>query len=389
MANTLLTPDEITYEALRILHQKTIFINKMDRQYDDRFAVEGAKIGDTLRIRLPNEYVVRTGRVANFQDTSERSIDLTVATQKGVDTEFTSRDLTMDMDNFSRRILLPAMTRLAAELEKDAFNMLKDVYNAVGTPGTTPQTQLVVLQAGQKLDEFLAPEEPRCLIVNPAANAQMVNALSSLFNSQRKIEKQYEKGVMALDTLGFDWYRSTHIPAWTTGSDHTTVTVNGASQTGSTLTVAGGNVTDGSVFTIANVNAVHPETKQDLGYAKQFVVTADATTSWTISPAIITSGAYQNVSAGPADGAAITVAGTASTSYVSNIAFHPEAFTFVTADMEMPSGTDMASRQEYEGTSLRFVRDYDVTNDRFLARFDVLFGYKTLRPELACRIWGE
>jgi hypothetical protein len=389
MANTLLTPDEITAEALRILHQQLVFITKMDRQYDDSFAQEGAKIGDTLRIRLPNEFVVRTGRVADPQDTSERNIELTVATQKGVDTQFTSRDLTMDMQNFSRRILLPQMTRLAAEMEKDAFNMVKDVYNAVGTPGTIPQTQKVILQAGQKMTEFLAPDMPRCLIINPKANTEMVNALSSLFNSQPRITKQYEKGRMALDTLGFDWYQSTHIPAWTTGSDHTTVTVNGASQTGSTLTVAGGNVTRGSVFTIANVNAVHPETKQSLGYAKQFVLTADGTTSWSISPAIITSGAYQNVDAGPADGAAITVAGTASTEYDSNIGFHPEAFTFVSADLEMPDGTDQASMMTYENITMRYIRDYLPKEDMFLSRFDVLFGYKTLRPELACRIWGD
>ncbi len=396
MPNTLLTVDKITREALRILHNKLSFVGKVMRQYDDSFAQTGAKIGDTLRIRLPNQYTVRTGAALSTQDTTEENTTLTVATQKGVDTTFTTKELTMSLDDFSERILQPAMAVLAANIEADAFNMTKNVYNLVGTPGTTPSTLKVFLDARAKLNQFLAPKDNnRCIQMNSETSASIVDALKGLFQDSQAIKKQYREGMMGR-TAGFEWFENELIYNHTNGAQGGTPLVNGAGQTGSTLVTdgwtAGTDIKAGTVFTIAGVNAVHQETKADYGFLKQFVVTQDATADGTgnatlsISPAIVTTGAKQNVSAGPADNAALTLVGAANTTYPQNLAFHKEAFAFATADLELPDGVHFASRQVYDGISMRIVRQYDINTDQIPCRIDVLYGYAAVRPELACRI---
>lgn len=391
MPNTYLNSTIILNEAMRVLHNKCNFIKNINRQYDNSFTSFGkaGKPGTQLQIKLPNAYTVRTGLVANPQSTNEKSVTLTVASVAGVDMEFNDVELRMNINDFSAQHVEPAMAVLASYLESQALTMVKDVANSVGTPGTTPASALVVLQAGAKLDESLAPDEGnRTLIVNPAANAAVVNALTGLLNPTREISKQYLKGVMG-EALGFTWYRNPLIPSHTVGSDVTDVTVNGADQTGATITTAGGSFKQGDVITFAGCYDVHPETKDAYSTLKQFVVTEDCTTSTKISPEIITSGARQNCSASPTDAGAVTSYGTtASTAYPQNIAFEKDAFAFVTADLDLPKGMDMASRKSYDGISLRFLRGYDIENARYISRFDVLYGFKTLRPELACRIWG-
>jgi len=394
VSNTILTPTAVTREALRILHQNLVFAKNVNRQYDDQFAQTGGKIGDSLKIRLPNQYTVRTGKTIQTQDTSETSVTLQVATQKGVDVNFSSKELTLDLDDFSERILKPAMARLAAEIDNDGLAKYADVYNLVGTAGTTPATALVALNAGQKLDEYLAPRDGmRKLIVNPAANAAMVDGLKGLFHSGDKLEDQYERGLMGKDVLGFDWYTSSHINALTTGTDHTTVTVNDASiaDGDSTITTAGGNVTVGTVFTFSGdgVKAVHPETKTAYAHDQQFVITAVSGNDWTFDPPIRTTGARQNVSKLPTTGAAITLVGSASTSYPQNLAYHRDAFVLATADLEdVAKYGAWGSRQSFDGVSMRIARQYDINNDNIPCRIDVLYGWKTVRPELACRIIG-
>jgi hypothetical protein len=397
MANTLLTPQMITRESLRILHNKLTFIRRMNRQYDDSFAKTGAKIGETLKIRLPNQYVVRTGATLVPQDTTESSVSLTVATQKGVDLNFTSADLTMDLDDFSERIIEPAMSVLASNVESDAFSMFKDVYNFVGTPGTTPNTLLTILQARAKLNNSLAPmDAERSLHMSSETNASMVDALKGLFQDSAAIKEQYREGLMGR-TAGFDWYENPMVPFFTMGNTVSGVTVNGATQTGNVLNIGGvANAdvfTQGTVFTIAGVYRVHPETKQVTSTLHQFVVSGSdqtmtgTTGALTISPAITPTGATQNVNASPATGAAITiVSGAAAGTYQQDIAFHKDAFTFATADLIMPKGIDFAAREVMDGISMRIVRQYDINSDSLPCRLDVFYGYKTIRPQLACRI---
>lgn len=395
MSNALLTPQQITREALRVLHNKLTFIGAINRQYDDSFAKAGAKIGDTLKIRLPNQYTVRTGKTLSAQDVAEQSVSLQIATQKGVDVNFSSSELTLSLDDFSSRILEPAMAVLAASLEADAFSMYKDVYQQVGTAGTTPNTLLTYLQARARLNNSLTPMDAnRTTHLSPLATATIVDALKGLFQDSGAIREQYREGSMGR-TAGFDWFENPLVPTHTNGNTVAGVTVNGAGQTGSTLNIGGVANTNtfnrGTTFTIAGVYEVHPETKAVAPRLQPFVVAADATMTGTtgqlsISPAIVVSGAQQNVSASPANSAAISIIGSASTGYEQEMAFHRDAFAFATADLVMPKGVDFAAREVYDGVSMRIVRAYDINNDAFPCRIDVFYGYKTIRPQMACRI---
>lgn len=396
MANTLLTPTAVTRKALMILHQKLTFIGSINRQYDDSFAKSGAKIGDSLKIRLPNEYVVRSGATLSAQDTAETSTTLQVATQKGVDLNFTSTDLTLSMDDFASRILEPAMSVLAANIEADALTMRKDVYNIVDNDAAA-LTFKNMMQARQMLNDNLAPpDNNRSIILSTGHEVTLVDALKGLFNDSSNISKQYREGMMGR-TAGFDFSASTQMTDHQTGTAAKTTgyLVNGATQTGAALTVDTGTTTflAGDVITLAGVYRVHPETKVSTGVLQQFVVTANSgasATSLAISPAIVTSGARQNVSASPADNAAIVKVGAGANEMLGgSLAFHKDAFTFATADLVMPTGVDFSAREVYDGISMRVVRQYDINNDKFPTRLDVLYGFKTIRPQLACRIHAD
>ena len=397
MPNTILTPTAVTREALRVLHQKLNFVGSIVREYDDSFAKSGAKIGDSLKVRLPNQYVVRSGATLSTQDTVESSVTLSVATQKGVDLNFTSTDLTLSLDDFSKRILTPAMSTLAAAIEADAMSMYKDVFNSVWNGGSAI-TLAKVLEGRTLLQNALAPLTDRTANLNTTDNANFVDALKSLFNDTTGIAKQYREGYMGR-TAGFDFVENTMWGKHTRGaatSAYTTSTQVGVlpiSETPvSTMTVATGTgaMVAGDVFTIANVNSVHPETKVSTGTPQQFVVTAAyAGGAGTVSfaPAIVLSGGRQNVVIPTTSAtAAITFAGTASTAVGLSLLYQKEAFAFATADLVMPGGVDFAAREVMDGISMRVVRQYDINNDKFPTRLDVLYGYKTLRPQLAARL---
>ncbi len=390
MANALLTPEAVTREALRILHQKLNFIGNIDRQYDSQFAVEGAKIGSQLKVRLPNEYTVRTGATLATQDTTEQSETITMATQKGVDVEFTSVDLTLDLDDFSSRILDPMMSVLAANIESDALSMFKDVYNEVDNIGSA-STFRTILEGRKKLVDNLAGTTGLKCNLDTQTNVDMVDVLKGLFNNPTNISKQYLDGMLG-QTGGFNFFENTLMPRHVTGTDDGTgdYLIDGAAQTGSTLVIdtGAGTFLTGDVFTILGLNRVHPETKVDTGQLQQFVVTADSgasATSLSISPAIVITGGSQNVVAAPADGATLNKLGGASATHDISLGYAKDAFAFVSADLRMPRGVDFAAREVMDGISMRIVSDYDITTDAFPTRIDVLYGFKTLRPQLAVR----
>jgi hypothetical protein len=395
MPNSILTPTAVTRKALQILHQKLNFIGSINRQYDDSFAKSGAKIGDSLKIRLPNEYVVRTGATLSTQDTTELSTTLQVATQKGVDLTFSSTELTLSLDDFADRIIEPAMSVLAANMEADALSMALDVYQAVNNVGA-PLTLNKALTARKVLVDALTPGSDRTLLLNTQDNLDLVDALKGLFQDSSEIAKQYRDGMVGR-TAGFGTiFENTLLASQTTGTalSATTYTVNGAVTTnGSTaVTVAVGATTfkKGDVFTVAGCNRVHPETKVDTGVLQQFVVTADyagGAGSLSFAPAIYTTTGRQNVTAGGMpNGAAIVKIGGASAVYKPSLAYHKNAFTFATADLLMPEGVDWSAREVYDGLSMRIVRQYAISSDTFPCRLDVLYGYKTMRAQLACRI---
>lgn len=398
MPNTILTPTAVTREAQRVLHQKLTFVGNITREYDSSFAKSGAKIGDTLKIRLPNEYTVRTGATLSAQDTTETSVSLQVATQKGVDLNFTSADLTLSLDDFSNRILDPAMSVLAAAIEADAYSMYKDVYQIVDNDAAAI-TFKNIMQGRQKLNDALAPPANRCAILGTGHTVTLVDALKGLFQDSNAIKQQYREGMMGR-TAGFDFYETTHASDHTTGTAAKTTgyTVNGAVTTnGSTSVVVQTGTTTfkaGDVFTVAGCFRVHPETKVSTGVLQQFVVTADyagGAGTVSFSPAIYTSGGRQNVvAAGMANTSAIVKVGAGASELLnSSMVFAPEAFALATADLVMPNGVDFAAREVYDGISMRTVRQYDINNDKFPCRVDVLYGYKTIRPQLACRIHAD
>lgn len=391
MANSLLTPTQILRKSLMVLHQKCNFIGSISRQYDDSYAQAGAKIGDSLKIRLPNQYTVTSGAALSAQDVTESSVTLQVSTQKHVGMGFSTSDLTLTIDDFAERYINPAMSVLAANIEADAFSMVKDVYQAVDNTGNA-MTLNKALTARKRLVDALAPGDARTLILNTQDNLDLVDALKGLFQDSTLIAKQYREGKVGT-TAGFgDVFENTILPTMTTGTDASNCTINGASQTGASITITNGSsktFKQGDVVTFAGCNRVHPETKTDTGVLHQFVVTADVAsggTTMTISPSIVTSGATQNCSASPTNSGAITKVGGASAVYKPSLAFHRDAFAFATADLVMPKGVDFAARDTMDGISMRLIRDYDINNDKLVTRIDVLYGYKTVRPQLACRI---
>jgi len=420
MGNALLTLTMITREGLRILHNNLVFAKGVNRQYSKEFAQVGAKIGTSINVRKPNKYPIRVGSTLQIAGTAETYVPLTLTTQAGVDTSFSSSDLTLSLDDFGKRILSPAMARVSSKVDYDGLAQVAQIYNNVGTPGTTPgnvagagiantAAPQIFLNAGMLMDNNSTPrDENRRVIINPYAQALTVANLSGLFQDAGSIAEQYRKGVMGR-ALGFEFGMDQNVNIQASGSHSaTTVVVGAAGQSGSTLTVvAGANTTfiPGETFTVANVSSVNPENLQSTGLSQQIVILPSANASGTyiadtggnvtlnISPALVGPttpvNPLQTVTALPAGGAALTFNCAANGStYVNNVAYHQDAFTLATADLILPGGVDFAARENYDGISMRIVRAYDITNDLFPTRIDILYGYATLRPEMATRIWG-
>ncbi len=402
MSNSILTIDMITRKALEILENNLVITRNVNRQYDDSFAVEGAKIGSTLRIRLPDRALVTDGAALQVQDDNEQYTTLTVSSQKHIGVNFTSAELTMQLDDFAERVLKPRISQLASSVDADVANAFKYIGNSVGTPGTTPATSLVLLQAQQKLNENAAVMSPRYATVNPAANAGLVEGLKGLFNPTDVISRQFKNGMMGENVLGFEEVNmSQSIKQFTTGSRTATggtlsaaVTTEGATTIAITGAGANATVKIGDVFTVADCYAVNPQTRESTGSLFQFVAAADVTLNGsgagniTVSAMYSASQALATVDVLPQSGKAVVFVGTASTAYPQNLVYHKDAITFATADLLLPQGVDMAARAVHNGISLRVVRQYDINNDRLPCRIDVLYGYSTIRPQMGVRLWG-
>ena len=399
MSNSILTIDMITRKALEILENNLVLTRNVNRQYDDSFAVEGAKIGSTLRIRLPDRALVTDGAALQVQDDNEQFTTLTVSSQKHIGINFTSAELTMQLDDFAERVLKPRISQLASTVDADVANAYRLVGNSVGTPGIAPATALVLLQAQQKLNENAATMSPRYATVNPAANAALVNGLSGFFNPTDVISRQFKNGMMGEQVLGYEEVNmSQSIKVHTCGTRAATGTVTAAAVTAEgattlTLTVGSGEtINPGDVFTIADCFAANPQTRESTGSLFQFVAISSSTTSTTatvtVAPIYSAGNALCTVVSLPATAKAVVFVGAAGGSFPQNLVYHRDAIAFATADLLLPQGVDMASRAVHNGISLRVVRQYDINNDRLPCRIDVLYGFSTIRPQMGCRIWG-
>lgn len=397
--NTLLTISMITREALRILENNIVLARGVNRQYDDKFAVEGAKIGATLNIRKPPRYVGRTGPNLQVEDSEETYVPLRLDQQIGVDIQFSSADLTLSIDDFADRFLKPAVANIANRIDVAIANLYNQIYNVVGTPGTTPTALLTYLLAGVDLDNNAAPQdEQRQIVITPLMQAYIVDALKGLFQSSEQIASQYEKGHMGT-AAGFTWSMSQNMPTHVVGTYGGTSLVNGANQVGASLITDGWTATTttlnvGDVFTLALVFGVNPQSRLSTGQLQKFRVVDKTVTDGAgnstiaIEPPIIIGGPNQTVTNSPADNAPITVVGASGTSTPQGLAFHRDAMTLASADLPLPRGVDMAARvsDDQVGLSIRLVRAYDINTDNFPCRLDVLFGVAMLRPELAVRV---
>lgn len=403
MANTALTIDMITKESLRILENNLTFTKGVNRQFDDSFGQSGAKIGDTLRIRKPPRYTVRTGATLSAQDHTETSETLQLSNQKGVDLSFTSKELALSIDEFADRILAPAMATIANQIDYDGLTALyQATFNSVGTPGTVPSALVTYLEGKAKMHEAGCPQDEFIsAVVGAQAEVKLVDALKGVFHSTTEVTEQYKKGKMGL-AGGMKFSMDQNVNTHTVGPLGGTPLVNGAAQTGASLitdgwTLAAANrLKRGDVFTVAGVFSVNPQSRQSTGVLQQFVVTADVSSdaggnaTIPISPSITTSGAFQAVSGSPADNAALTVVGAANTLSPQHVIYHRDSIVLGCADLPLPGGVDMAARASSSklGISVRMVRAYDINNDAFPCRFDVLYGWKPVYPGLACRVQG-
>lgn len=400
MANSLLTISMVTREAVRLFRNSNWFLRTINRQFDEEFGRGGAKIGSQLRIRLPNDYTLRTGPTANPQSTNEQSTMLTVANQYGVDVSFTSADRALSLDDYSERVLAPAVNILAGGVAVAVMANIEQASNFV--MNTDASSNMISpsagtwLQAGAILDRNGAPRNDRFIVLDPITQARTVTSLTGLFNPQAKISEQYMRGTLSVDTLGFDWGMDQTVTMHTTGAYGTPPTVSGANQTGSTLTISAlaGPVVAGDIFTIAGVRAVNRVTKSSTGQLQQFTVLANANagaTSLSIYPPITPASGgnpvpFQTVDVSPAGGANIVFATAASSAYRNNFAYYAEALTLATAELELPRGTHEAARETYDGISLRMVTDYAILSDSFVTRLDILFGSLMVRPEWVCKV---
>ena len=416
MANNLLTISKITNEALMVLENELTFTSEVDRNYDDQFAVVGAKIGNTVNVRKPGRFIGTTGPALNVEDFNETSVPVTLSTQFHVDTQFTTQDLALSLDMFSDRVLKPAIAAIANKIDRDGMSMATlQTANIVGTAGTPPTGLITYLTAGAYLDSEGAPRDGRrSCIVEPFTSATIVDSLKGLFVPNDRIGSQYEKGLMGRDSAGMNWKMDQNVVSQTFGSNSsTTVTASVATTTAtgfltsgwastSTITLTAANtgtmnLNAGDTITIDGVFAVNPQNRQAYGTNKlrNFVVkstvaiASGSSVSVVVSPAVITAGQFQNVSIPTTSAtAAVTQFNKIGTVSPQNIIMHRNAFTLAVADLELPEGVHFAGRASDKeiGLSMRVVRQYTINNDSIPTRLDVLYGWAPLYPELACRV---
>ena len=416
MANNLLTISKITNEALMVLENELTFTSEVDRNYDDQFAVVGAKIGNTVNVRRPGRFIGTTGPALNVEDFNETSVPVALSTQFHVDTQFTTQDLALSLDMFSDRVLKPAIAAIANKIDRDGLSMATlQTANIVGTAGTPPTGLITYLTAGAFLDSEGAPRDGRrSCIVEPFTSATIVDSLKGLFVPSDRIGTQYEKGLMGRDSAGMNWKMDQNVVSQTFGNNSTTtVTASVATTTAtgfltsgwassSTITVTAANtgtmnLNAGDTITIDGVFAVNPQNRQAYGTNKlrNFVVkstvaiASGSSVSVVVSPAVITAGQFQNVSIPTTSAtAAITQFNKVGTVSPQNIIMHRNAFTMACCDLELPEGVHFAGRASDKeiGLSLRVVRQYTINNDSIPTRLDVLYGWAPLYPELACRV---
>jgi hypothetical protein len=408
--NTIVTPDWVAFEVATYFVNSLRGVSQFNRQYSDEYKVDGAKVGDTIKVRLPQQWEASDGEALVEQNILDQTVNVILNRRRHVGFGFSSTQATTDLDAIRTRYVQPAAETLANNFDRVSMaDVYKGVYNSVGTLGATPSATLTYLQARVKILDLAGPDEGLVAVLDPLANATIANSAAALFHPSGKISSTRTKGEFANDQLGIaSWLTDQNVPRFVSGeaTGASTPLVNGAGQTGSSLITDGWgsgttNLNAGDIVTLAGVYSVNPLSKESTGRLQQFTLTADISDTagaitMSISPSIITSGSLQNVTASPANNAVLTywamAAGGTQAETVSpqNLVFHPNAFACVTADLAMPNGGARASRVNSKqiNLALRYVEQYDITDDRNLNRLDILFGSAILQARMACRVVG-
>jgi hypothetical protein len=409
MSNTLVTPEWATMEVAMYFVNSLRGVANFDRSYSDEFVQAGAKVGDTVKIRLPQQYEASSGEALEIQNLLDRTVNLILNRRRHVGFGWSSSQATTDLDDIRNRYVQPAAETLASIYDRVSLaDVYKSVYNMVGTLGTIPAAGLTYSTAVSKILDLAGPDEGLVAILSPLSNATIAASTALMFHPGGKLAENWTKGQFAAEQLGISkWFTDQNVPRFTTGTVAVASTplVIGAGQTGSALLTDGwgaatGTLLKGDIITVGGVYSVNPLSKESTGRLAQFALTADVaanlTATLSLTPPIITSGPLQNVSNAPADNAVITywtlVAGATLASVVSpqNLVFHPKAFASAMADLVMPNGGARGTRVNSKqlNVAMRYVEQFQITSDQNLNRLDILFGSAPVQERMACRVVG-
>lgn len=408
MANALLSPKVYANVMLKLLKNNLV----MGRLVTTQFKNEFKKVGSTVYIKRPPEFVIREGAVAQVQDVVEGEAPISIDRQRGIDIEFSSLEETLTVTDLLRSNVMNAeAAALAQEIDSDLMEQTLEFPSWVGTPGQTINSAVDFFAGPQRLDEMAVPQSDRAAVLAPADYWALAGAFTGLYAQTQVAQDALSRAKLPL--IGnVQPYMTQSVVNLVVGTRAATGAsqVAGAGQNVTYLSIsandykqtlnikgltAGHTIKAGEVFTMVGVNAVNPRTKADLGYLRQFVVLVDAVAdgsglaTLTIANPIITSGAYQNVTAAPADSANIVWMGVASNSYTQNAIFHKSAIALVFAKLQDPySGQASYATDPETGVSIRYWRTSDGTNDTHLHRWDALYGVKNVDRRLGTRQSG-
>lgn len=399
------TIDHVTLAALDPFEANCVALRTCSRKVEGLFGQASAKKGDTIRIRKPAQYTVRTGTAFAGQDTNEQYDNLVLNYQIGIDTEMSSAERKLDLSSLQDQVLKPMAIRLANEVDRIVLrDVARRTYLQVGTYGTTPSSTATYYDAGSRLSDMTAPRGrgQRHLNMSPDMEGDIIQAVTPLqVNPNAKVGQMFtDADLDGAYQQGWNWHMDQNLYVHTNGARAGTPLMNGSTAEGATSVVTdgwtgSGAVAEGDRFTIADVYAVNPITKATLPWLQPFVVTAAGTNSAgaltiSVSPTIRAAGAFQTVSALPADNAALTFSGSASAVSTIGLGWHKEAVTLAIVPLEKPEGVNQASTKTdaTSGVSMRIIEWYDGDVDMWKLRSDVLFGVLLQRAEHSIAIYA-
>ena len=408
--NTLLTISMISRDAAIVLGNTLDLAKRVNRDFDNDFGVKAAQIGQTINVRRPIRPTVRTGSVVDIQAITETYSPLSFTQPVGTDYALTSQELTFSVEDYFDKVVEPSVTRIASQIEADGQSLITKFYGAVGTPGTAltggaSGTALpAITKALALLNKNDAPKEAgrKTLLNDPDFNAVLATSNLTYFNPGPEISKNYTSGYQG-DFSSFRVFMNQLVQSHTNGTYGgtpvvaTTVPSTSTWSTSSTLATSGWSsgattLNAGDVFTIAGVYMVNPQTKQTLSTLQQFVVVTQVSDTsgaitMTVSPAIVTTGGFQNVSAAPQSGATITVLGASGVTTQNALAFDRDAIMLAAKEL-VPTSVGMGKTTTDDQTMLpiRVVQAYDVRTNQEILRFDVMYAWATLYDQLGVRI---